>query len=383
VTRSRVGLIVAVAAAMALLCGGVVGLPALMFGHMQAAAAICGGGAALLPSTGPSGVLGTGQWGTVQTAHAAVIVSVGRQRQQMSPRGYVIALAVAMQESSLRNLANSNVPESLALPNDGVGSDHDSVGLFQQRHSAGWGTVAQLMTPSYAAAKFYDKLLTVEGWEQMRLTEAAQAVQVSGTPEAYQKWQDDAEALAAHVLGLPNIDIIGGGDPIAPCGADAYGLVPVGPGGWVQPVRATIVSPFGPRGGRLHAGADLGAGRDIPIRAAAAGVVDTSQCDSSTGNCDVDGSPSTKGCGWYVDLRHASNVVTRYCHMVSQPQVRRGQAVAAGQVIGFVGTSGHSSGPHLHFEVHLNVPGGPGHADGSNAVDPEPFMRAQGAPLGE
>jgi murein DD-endopeptidase MepM/ murein hydrolase activator NlpD len=318
----------------------------------------------------------------VQVAHAAAIVSVGRQRQ-VPARGYVIALAVAMQESGLRNLANPNVPESMALPHDGQGSDHDSVGLFQQRPSAGWGTVAQLMTPAYAAGKFYDKLMTVPGWQQMRLTEAAQAVQKSAFPEAYQKWENDATQLAAYALGLPNIDVIGGGDPAAPCGVGAFGPVPVGPNGWVQPVHAMIVSPFGPRGGRLHAGVDLGAPRNTPIRAAADGVVEISQCDSSTGNCDRDGSLSTGGYGWYVDIRHGSNIVTRYGHMVSQPQVRAGDRVTAGQVIGFVGTSGNSSGVHLHFEVHLNVSAGPNQADNSNATDPVPFMAAQGAPVGQ
>jgi murein DD-endopeptidase MepM/ murein hydrolase activator NlpD len=355
----------------------------LMFGEMQAEAAECGGIPAVMPSAGPSGQAGVGDWGPAQVAHAAVIVSVGRQRQ-VPPRGYVIALAVAMQESSLRNLANDSVPPSLDLPHDGVGHDHDSVGLFQQRPSAGWGTVAQLMTPSYAAGKFYEKLVTIDGWQQMLLTDAAQAVQGSGYPGAYQKWQDDAEQLAAYALGLPNIDLIGGGDPTAPCGVDAFGPVIVGPSGWVQPIRAKIVSPFGARAGRLHAGVDLSKDgiRGAPIRAAAAGVVDTAQCDTSTGNCDRDGSPDTAGCGYYVDIRHAGDVVTRYCHMVQRPEVHPGQQVTAGQVIGFVGTSGHSSGPHLHFEVHLHVPPGPHHAHNDSAIDPVPWMRELGVPLG-
>ncbi|MER7007277.1 M23 family metallopeptidase [Dactylosporangium sp. NPDC000555] len=105
-------------------------------------------------------------------------------------------------------------------------------------------------------------------------------------------------------------------------------------------------------------------------------------CDQSTGNCNIDGSPSTRGCGWLVDIVHPGGVVTRYCHMVQQPFVTAGQTVAAGQVIGLVGTSGNSSGPPLHFEIHTGVPVG-ARPDKTNSVDPVPFMQAAGAPLGK
>ena len=389
--RSTVSLGTAILVVVLAICCGTVGLPALFFAQQSAQAAACG--TLPLPSIGgpaPGGSLA--QWDGAQRANAVVIVATGAQLN-LPPRGFVIALAVAMQESSLRVLANDNpayplvVAHSLALPHQGVGHDHDSVGLFQQRPSppegaGGWGTVAELMAPAVSARKFYASLQRVPDWQTLALTVVAQSVQRSAFPDAYQKWQPDAEALAAYALGLSNITDIGGGDPVAPCGADAFGPVIVGPGGWVQPVRAVIVSPFGMRGGRLHAGVDLGASRGTPIRSAASGVVDTAQCDPSTGTCDRDGSPDIRGCGWYVDIRHAGNTVTRYCHMVRQPEVRPGDQVQAGQVIGFVGTSGNSSGPHLHFEVHLNVPAGPFHAHNDNAVDPVPFMQQVGAPLG-
>jgi murein DD-endopeptidase MepM/ murein hydrolase activator NlpD len=115
---------------------------------------------------------------------------------------------------------------------------------------------------------------------------------------------------------------------------------------------------------------------------AAAGVVIIARCDMHTVGgaplaCDQDGSPSIRGCGWYVDVLHAGNVITRYCHMVERPYVVVGQRVQAGDVIGKVGTSGHSSGPHLHFETHLN-----GDRSSAGAVNPEDFMRERGVPLG-
>jgi murein DD-endopeptidase MepM/ murein hydrolase activator NlpD len=77
-----------------------------------------------------------------------------------------------------------------------------------------------------------------------------------------------------------------------------------------------------------------------------------------------------------VEILHARNVMTRYCHMVQPPFVTIGQDVTAGEIIGRVGTSGNSSGPHLHFEVHLN-----NDRTSRSAVDPVRYMREQGAPL--
>ncbi|MEU4218944.1 hypothetical protein [Actinoplanes sp. NPDC026623] len=130
-----------------------------------------------------------GEWNAEQVANAAVIVAVG-QRLQVPARGKVIAVATAMQESSLTNLA---------------GGDRDSVGLFQQRPSQGWGTSAQLQDPQHAATKFYTKLLAVPGWQTMPLTRAAQAVQVSAYPDAYAKFEPEAVQVVGAVgsaLGL-------------------------------------------------------------------------------------------------------------------------------------------------------------------------------------
>lgn len=101
-------------------------------------------------------------------------------RGDLPPRAAIVALATAMQESQLKNI------------NYG---DRDSVGLFQQRPSQGWGTVAQIMDPTYSATKFYAGLRAVAGWEQMPVTVAAQTVQRSAFPSAYAKHEPVAASL--------------------------------------------------------------------------------------------------------------------------------------------------------------------------------------------
>lgn len=120
-----------------------------------------------------------------QITNAATITAVAVQRK-LPERAVTIALATALQESKLRNLPNG---------------DRDSVGLFQQRPSQGWGDPEQLQNPRYAAGKFYDHLVKVDDWQTMRLTDAAQAVQLSGHPELYQQWESDSQAMAAAFLG--------------------------------------------------------------------------------------------------------------------------------------------------------------------------------------
>jgi hypothetical protein len=114
-----------------------------------------------------------------QAANVEVIAAVARERD-LPDRAVVIALATAQQESRLRNLSYG---------------DRDSLGLFQQRPSQGWGTPEQVQDPAYAAGEFYERLVDVPRWQTRRLTEAAQAVQRSGFPELYQQWEPMARAL--------------------------------------------------------------------------------------------------------------------------------------------------------------------------------------------
>ncbi len=120
-----------------------------------------------------------------QARNAAIIAGVATQRG-LPPRAVTIALATAFQESDIRNLDYG---------------DRDSVGLFQQRPSQGWGTVAQIMDPHYSTGKFYDALVKVKGWETGDINDVAQAVQRSGYPEAYRKHVERARVLASALSG--------------------------------------------------------------------------------------------------------------------------------------------------------------------------------------
>jgi hypothetical protein len=130
--------------------------------------------------------------GQSEMNNAVAIVTAGKQ-MNLPRQAFVVAIATSLQESRLRNLANPNVPGSMSHPNEGVGYDHDSVGLFQQRPN--WGTVDQLMDPQESARRFYAKLVTITGWEQMAVTYAAQTVQQSAFPGAYAQHQSLAEQI--------------------------------------------------------------------------------------------------------------------------------------------------------------------------------------------
>ncbi|WP_406186170.1 C40 family peptidase [Streptomyces sp. NBC_01006] len=142
-----------------------------------------------------------------QIPHAKTIVATGIALK-IPERGQVVALATAIQESRLRNLTYG---------------DRDSLGLFQQRPSQGWGTPEQIRDPVYASTKFYKGLLEVKGWQQMTITQAAQAVQRSGYPDAYAQWEPLSRALQQAIAKtLPN----GGNQP-----SQEPGPTPGGSGG--------------------------------------------------------------------------------------------------------------------------------------------------------
>jgi murein DD-endopeptidase MepM/ murein hydrolase activator NlpD len=151
---------------------------------------------------------------------------------------------------------------------------------------------------------------------------------------------------------------------------------------WVAPVRAPISSGFRGRQRPDHDGVDLAAPPGTVVRAAAAGTVVVARCDPATGFCNRGGGLRSAGCGWYVEIVHAGDVLTRYCHLQRRPEVGVGQRIEAGQPIGYVGSSGHSGGPHLHFEVRVRGAGQPNRTDAYAPVDPVVFLAQRRVSLG-
>ncbi|UIX30972.1 heavy metal transporter [Streptomyces sp. GQFP] len=152
-----------------------------------------------------------------QAVNAATITAVGTARG-LPERAVAIALATALQESGLRNITHG---------------DRDSLGLFQQRPSQGWGTEKEILDPTYSAGEFYEHLVKVSGYERLPLTVAAQRVQRSGYPEAYAKHEPDATLLAAALTGR------------AAATLTCQGRLDTTPTGGPDAVRAALVRDFG------------------------------------------------------------------------------------------------------------------------------------------
>ena len=256
-----------------------------------------------------------------QIRNANIIASVGRS-MGASNRDIVISLMTAMQESTLRNL------------NYG---DRDSLGLFQQRPSQGWGTPAQVTNPEYASRKFFESLFRVQNRNSMPLTLAAQAVQRSAFPYAYANWQTMAEALAGAMGSDPNQ--LAGFGMFARMAASSMGA---GTGRYMRPTSGPVTSEYGMRWGKLHDGIDIGAPEGTPIQATDSGRV-------------ISAGWNNGGFGYWTLIDHGSGMISGYAHQ-SRVAVGNGQAVGKGQVIGYVGNTGYSTGPHLHFQMG----GGPG-----------------------
>jgi len=169
-SRSRLT-IVSVVLVVALVGGGLLLWGALRSGNQKAAGPPC--------RTGAFGL------DLEQAGNATTIAGVGK-RLDMPDHAVSIALATAMLESNLHNLTHG---------------DRDSLGLFQQRPSQGWGTPAQILTPHRAAAAFYFRLARVPGWQVIPVTDAAQRVQRSALPHGYAHYEPKARALAEALTG--------------------------------------------------------------------------------------------------------------------------------------------------------------------------------------
>jgi murein DD-endopeptidase MepM/ murein hydrolase activator NlpD len=273
-----------------------------------------------------------------QATNVRTIVGVGTQRGEPAA-AKVVALATARQESGWRNLPYG---------------DSDSLGLFQQRPSQGWGTPEQILDPVYAAGKFYDALDRVPGWQQMPVTVAAQAVQRSKYPDAYAPWVEISTRL---------VTAAGGGVTVAAqCtpGVEQVSSTQTGPVVLpIDPGHYRLTAGFGQAGSRWshrHTGLDFAAPVGTPIHAVMAGTV------LAAARC-------THGCAYgnLTEIDHGGGLHTWYAHQ-SAFLVHPGDHVTAGQVIGRVGATGNVTGPHVHLEVRI----------GGTPVDPRAWLTQKG-----
>lgn len=294
----------------------------------------------------------------------------------------VVALAVAYQESDAKNVEFG---------------DRDSLGLFQQRPSQGWGTREQILDPVYSTTKFYQTMLGIKGYESMNPLPLALAVQrpsyaaYTSPDHNFNSWLDDATSFVNQVESgiIPKLNPNNEGVPTAEetqqandkaslcriavegfAGGlqDAVGkLVPSfnssdTPGKLGMPLENPVVSSeygmrFHPidRVWRLHDGIDFAAPCGTPLYASAAGVIRMAEFRS--------------GPGYYTQIDHGGGVDSGYAHQTGfAPGIRTGATVERGQLIGYVGTTGKSTGCHLHYRVFF---GGSGLDD---TVNPRPFL---------
>ena len=322
--------------------GGVVMVPFAMLATMTA------GGSDSTAATGSNAVsactlessdLTAADLDEEQISNARTLIAVGKTLH-IAPRGWVVAISTALQESGLRNLDYG---------------DRDSLGLMQQRPSAGWGAPSQVTNPAYAARAFYggpksptsnSGLLSIKGWQEIPVWEAAQTVQRSAFPFAYAQHEVLATDLVKKLSG------------------ETAGCEELSAGPWEPPVQAgyTLTSEFGPRISPtigvvdFHTGQDLAAPTGTPVLATFQGTVAFVGVDGGYGNL--------------VRVRHASGVETYYAHL-SAFNVQVGDRVQTGEPVGAVGSTGNSTGPHLHLEVRVD----------DKPTDPVPWLQGKGAGL--
>lgn len=336
---------------------GLIAVPALVLGTVFSivllggsdADATCGpnGGATVTIDPGQVPETTIAGYGHEQLVNAAYVIEAGKALD-LSARDQTIGVMTAMGESSLR------------VVDHGDAAGPDSRGLFQQRDNGAWGSYADRMDPFISATNFFKAMMTIEGRDALEPTIVAHRTQRNADPYHYAKYWDPAVQV---VEGLAGVDT--GLNPDGPACSTMPGEVSAS--GWAVPGAGPITSPFGMRFHpvdkvwRLHSGTDLNAGGcDGPIWAAQDGRVSFTGFDSA-GNGTI-------------TIDHGGGVQTSYLHeYASGILVREGDQVTAGQQIGRVGSSGKSTGCHLHFMVIIN----------GSPTDPVPFMAEVGIQLGK
>ena len=296
-----------------------------------------------VPNTSISG------YGYEQLVNAAYIIQAA-QDKGLNVRDQTIGVMTAMGESSLRVL------------DYGDAAGPDSRGLFQQRDN--WGPLAERMDPYISAGKFFDAMVrNVPDPERQTLapTLVAHHTQINTDPYHYEPFWTPATAVVAALTGLDSGLLSGNGSCKNIPGIPGE----IGLDGWAKPGNGPITGNFGPREviqtpsgptKPFHDGLDLEANScGGPVWAARDGEV-TRVFDVGQGTMTI-------------EIDHGGGLMTWYLHSyANEIAVTPGQQVSAGQQIAMTGSSGYSTGCHLHFEVHLN----------GTPVDPLPILTAAG-----
>lgn len=281
----------------------------LVAGGAAAVAQAFGGSASLTSCITTGASVTIAGYGADQLTNASTIVAVGRQ-MSVPAQGWVVAITAAMQESALRNVD---------------GGDRDSLGLFQERPSQGWGTRAEIMNPVYSSQQFYRRLVALPDWQEMSVNDAAQAVERSAFPDAYAPHEQAAMQVVDAVQG-------------AACTAGG-----VSQHSGVETVVSAALSEVGVPyawGGGTAAGPSLGSGPDA----------DTIGFDCS-------------GLALYAYAKIGVSVPhqTRAIWAAFQPAITDRSDIAPGDLI-LLSSNGHASGIH-HVAIYL------GPQDGGQVIE--------------
>ncbi|MBC9927276.1 M23 family metallopeptidase [Leucobacter sp. cx-169] len=251
------------------------------------------------------------------------------------------------------------VAKSMTLPHQAVGSDYVSLGLFQQQLTGSWGTLdgknwkndpmgtmQRLMDPAFSTYAFFRVMQTKEGWQTGDPVVISHKVQGSAHPDGPAEHLPTAKAFVKQHSDAAEVPLPTGATPADSAAGDAVcdGALTAGliVGGFTHPLGKEFPwASYVDDGGSHSAGAmDIPAPSGTPVYAIAAGTVLASGWEEGGG-------------GNLISIMHADGNASAYAHL-SQMDVKPGQVVKAGQRIGLVGSTGNSSGPHLHFEIRVN-----------------------------
>jgi murein DD-endopeptidase MepM/ murein hydrolase activator NlpD len=299
-----------------------------------------------------------------QKVIAKIVIGVTKTLIVGKPEDTVRAAKIAMSVAIVEN----------AVRNGLVMVDHDSLGVFQQR--ANWGSADDRIRPDWATARFLtgnspDGLVQQVGWNTRPAGVVAQDVQVSAFDTKYTEAMPEAKDIVetlwneSPALPVPAGFREGSTSPGKVGDASPAPTVCVSANGaWVAPFlgKPTVNSWFSWLGDtcdgcRNHDGVDFGVKSGDPVLSVSAGTVLVAAKTMVPGY----------GCGYWVQIQHAGAVM-RYCHLLNATDLNVGDKVTAGQQIGVAGSTGDSTGTHLHFDVTVN----------GARVDPVPFMLARG-----